>query len=922
VADKATAAVATDKASPAKASPPPATTTAPPATTAVSNSAAVADKGAVAPPEDVVELKGQTTFNPSEAWKTYLASVRKPTLVPAKFGTLAAGHLPIARDKGETYKTSGDGKLELAHPLFKDLPVAPYLSVGVDDSKISGRIAIPGAGDIFDAFTEFADKLQMVGFQLKRPPKPINEIQNGNLVLKAPNIPLSLAGWLSGNLEIGLENENITFKGTATVKVRGLAEGTLELARAATGAVSGKVSLAASIAKFSGTVTATYLNGEVSVTGQLSYTTEKMKGTVTVVVMEAAEAEKKAREQIDPENLVADSASDKEKKPEKFKKGERGIAGWGELDFAFTDWFTGKAKVIFGPAGYITVVGKIAPPKSLELMKERVWNTRLFGLDLKARYGVPYVADIHVGFSIELGAVARIGPAVLTDIVVDGVYSTDPTVFNSFSISGAFRISAYAGLNLRFEGKAGLTLLGHDVDFGAAITGKAGVKGYAEARPTLGYRETAGLDAGKKGEYYLKGHLELAAQPFVGLDGELFVRLDSPWWSPAPDKTWTWPLFSLEYPLPGEFGIAADIDYVIGSGQFPEIKWGKADFDSSKFTDSLLDDKIPPKKVGGDVPKAGSFKGEQPPPPTAPPSAPSGDAKAPGASEPKAGSPAAKGGAGGGQTPTEASNVPKDPAVAKRWLAGLEELARLQTHAEKDPEDEQEIAGHLDHIKKTYGFKDLRATAQGDEWIVHADMNPNATKKVRKMTSDAGKKLPSAKSGEEGSEYAARIGYPAPEPGYHWAIAAGKPVYKNNPGNAGPEMILNPGKRPPNFITWEKPPPGETEEKARFGEDTMHEYMDDKGYALITARGKSPFATGIDGIYEKAGGRPKYVVGEAKFGAARLKPGQLTRKWVEDRLLSAVENDQAKADDILSTKYQRWAVYVDAKGHAYHEVVP
>jgi hypothetical protein len=718
VADKAEASAT--KAPPAK-EPPAASTPAlkqDPGTTPISNGLAAGS------PPGVIELQGQPKFNASAAWKEFIASSKKPVVVPVQFGKLAHGELTMKRNKDDTLRTVKDGKLALAHPFFEKLPIAPYLAVEVDKDAIKGRIAVPGAGDIFDAISDSVDALNMVGFSLKKPAKPTNEIQNGNLVLDAPAIPLSIAGWLNGSLQIGLVNDKVTLKGNVAVKVKGLAEGSLDVERLANGTVSGKATIAANIAKFSGTVSATYLNGAVSITGTLTYTTEKLKGSVTVVVMEAAEAEKKAREQIDPANLVSEETSDADKKPEKFKKGERGVAGWGELDFAFTDWFTGKAKAIFGPAGYITIVGKIAPPKSVELMKEKPFNTRLFGADFTARYGVPYVADIHVGFGISLGASARIGPATLSDIVVEGVYSTDPTVLNKFAISGAFRISAYAGLNLRFEGKAGLTVLGHDVDLGAAITGKAGVKGYAEARPELGYREKADPVAGKKGEYYLKGHLEIAAQPFVGLEGELFVRLDSPWWSPAPDKTWTWPLFSLEYPLPGEFGIGADVDYVIGSDQWPTIKWGKADFDASKFTDSLLDDKIPAKKVGGDVPKAGKWQGEPAPPPTAPPAPAADGAKAPGAAQPKAGAPKPVGGKGGGQTPDEAANVPKTADTSKRWLEGMKALGELHERAEKDPEDAGEIARDLGKIKAAHGFVKLDAHAEGDYWLVEAELNP------------------------------------------------------------------------------------------------------------------------------------------------------------------------------------------------------
>ncbi|MEM7036151.1 MAG: hypothetical protein AAF570_04155, partial [Bacteroidota bacterium] len=69
--------------------------------------------------------------------------------------------------------------------------------------------------------------------------------------------------------------------------------------------------------------------------------------------------------------------------------------------------------------------------------------------------------------------------------------------------------------------------------------------------------------------------------------------LDSPWWSPAPDEKWTWPLGELTYPLPGALGIGADMEYVIGSGEWPEIQWGECDFSGDKFMTDLMNDHVP-----------------------------------------------------------------------------------------------------------------------------------------------------------------------------------------------------------------------------------------------------------------------------------------------------------------------------------------
>ena len=94
---------------------------------------------------------------------------------------------------------------------------------------------------------------------------------------------------------------------------------------------------------------------------------------------------------------------------------------------------------------------------------------------------------------------------------------------------------------------------------------------------------------------FIKGHAELAAQPFLALGGDLFVEVDSPWWSPLPDKKWTWPLGQLEYPLPGQFGIGADIDYVLGSKEYPQVTFSSAKFYSEKCMTDIMRGKAPPK---------------------------------------------------------------------------------------------------------------------------------------------------------------------------------------------------------------------------------------------------------------------------------------------------------------------------------------
>ena len=65
------------------------------------------------------------------------------------------------------------------------------------------------------------------------------------------------------------------------------------------------------------------------------------------------------------------------------------------------------------------------------------------------------------------------------------------------------------------------------------------------------------LGAAFRGTINIRGDLAIAAQPFLGLSGDLFVEIGAPWWSPVPDKKWTWPLGNKEWPIGGSFGIGA-----------------------------------------------------------------------------------------------------------------------------------------------------------------------------------------------------------------------------------------------------------------------------------------------------------------------------------------------------------------------------
>ena len=278
--------------------------------------------------------------------------------------------------------------------------------------------------------------------------------------------------------------------------------------------------------------------------------------------------------------------------------------------------------MIVDPKGFVTIIGKITPQKEFTLFEQKDYVKQLFKIEARAAYGLPVVGDIFIFANIGMDVFAKLGPAKFYNIVVDGTYSTDPDKAIDFSIRGSLNISAAAGARLRAEAGVGLEILDHDIKAGAGVNGIAGIKAYAEATPIIGYREKGAPGEDKKGEFYLRGELEVAAQPFLGLSGDLFIAIETPWWSPISDHKWTWPLFDKEWPLDTTMGLAASVDYVFGSGQWPKFDLKPAEFSSDKFMTNLYEDKAQ-SGPGKEVEKPTKWQEKNtptaPPPPKTPP---------------------------------------------------------------------------------------------------------------------------------------------------------------------------------------------------------------------------------------------------------------------------------------------------------------
>jgi len=562
----------------------------------------------------VVELKGNPEFTPSDAIAGAMPEGKKAA-VNVSFGQMAGGPIEVTKTKKGKYVAKRQC-VPLAHPLFASIgatlpDLKPCLIVRIDESKVKGFIGlaagakIPGDDDALAAHLKKApDILGLMGVRLDSLPKIINNIDGGQLHLGMKGVKINLGGAFSGTFNLEVIDEAVTFDGSAEVIVKGLAKGTLQLTRSPEGLITGKatVELIKDFKNFTGSAEVAWDGQAVTGQAKVGYAGEKLSGEITLILMEKGQAEQLEREKKAPPEEAKPAAKAVAPTPKKKpSKVDYAVFGEGDLTFAFNEWLNGTAHVIVDSKGFVTIIGKITPQKEFIFLEQKDYVKPIFKLEARASYGVPVVGNIFIFANVGMDAFAKLGPGKFYNIVVAGTYSTDPDKNKDFSIQGSINVSAAAGLRLRAEAGAGLEILGHDIKAGAGINGIAGIRGYAEATPVIGYREKGNPGEDKKGEFYISGDLEIAAQPFLGLSGDLFVELDSPWWSPAPDKKWTWPLFNKEWPIGGSLGVKASVDYVFGSKQWPSIEFKPVEFSAEKFMTDLYDDKTQAKSgEGGD----------------------------------------------------------------------------------------------------------------------------------------------------------------------------------------------------------------------------------------------------------------------------------------------------------------------------------
>jgi hypothetical protein len=667
--------------------------------------AAAGNQSAVS--SEVVDVSSNV-FNPTEKVRAEIEAQGAKGLdvrVIIK-GVTAEGRIRIRVDSSKNYDSIDKGSMPLLNAWTQQMG-GMYLNFTVKNNEIKGGYASLKAGgenknDWLQSLKKNSNLLGGLGLKVDNLPTPVNKFENGKLTLGVTNLKVEVGGFVTANFNLLIENTNKPkIDATADINVKGMAQGQLKLDNSQE-KLTGEVSLAINFKAFSGAAKVKYnADGTVDINGKGAYNSDKLSGEINFVATDLESANKFAKEAISAAGGKENVQNAPPPAPVPVPKAgakQRALAATGQLAFNLTKWFAGTVNVVVDGKGNITVIGKIAPPAEIELFKQRDWEKQLVKFEARAYYGVPLVGNLGLFANISLHALAKLGPAKIYQIEILGTYSTDPEVQKNIQISGSINISAYAGLRFRAEGGLVVEVVGHDIKFGVGLNADVGVKAYADARPTIGYRDP--------GVFYISGTLEMVAQPMLGLGGDFFIELDSPWWSPAPDKKWTWPLFSKEWPLTDPIGLSATVkDYVLGSGVVPEIELKKPEFDPSKFMTSMVDDTLP-KKSGGKGEGKGTFKedGSVPKPEVKPKRA---DKKTPEVKLGKKGR--APSGGKSGNPDKKAATEQDANKILKSSLDGLKNNA---------PYSKTELTKALGAIKGKVKGVSFNVQPQGDKWIV------------------------------------------------------------------------------------------------------------------------------------------------------------------------------------------------------------
>lgn len=488
-------------------------------------------------PDHVAELAGHPLLDDlADIQVLNILASDEPVAIPVRFASLAWGTIWIAGSiEGlQTFHTPQPNVIRLDHPGLPSLDDShiPALLVEVYGGVVFGEIVTvsnqlsmgpPGSGFRRIDTANISRVMALEDLQNLRIGAVENELGAGHLTFHVKDMSYDLDGVFPGHGHFGLDDERHILTANADIEAKGVKRQTVSVARDNLGQIRARADNISSELitpeghKLAGKLQALFERGVFDIRGTVTYSAGDIaRGQVTLLITDEATAWAAVRQRLGHQ---APPVTESTGAP-------HGLAfiGWGDIDFKVNEWLTGTGEVVLDPDGYVTALGQLRPTKVLTLFPLKASKPRNLITPEKHSVIVPvFEIPVELAATLTLKAHSSVGSATLSNIAVDGLFTTRPHQPSEFRISGIFAFPASAQVDLVAKGSVSLpSILSHLGSLEAEIDGNATLSAHALITPHIG-RRSHGTDP-SKASYYIGGRFNAAAALSLGLDGGVYIN--------------------------------------------------------------------------------------------------------------------------------------------------------------------------------------------------------------------------------------------------------------------------------------------------------------------------------------------------------------------------------------------------------------
>ena len=539
----------------------------------------------------------------------------------------------------DTYN-AGPFQMSLVHSdfdFFAKREKTLGMNVKITDSVIKGEVGVAPLGEFFqhlanstlhDAPSDFVFKDGLIQEALldADSENATSVVTSGTL--SGGFIDLIYAGWVDiGNFQTIIASYRLLdsqdkseWSASSDLDVMGMQPFKLNILRSAKGILSGmmaegeKILFAGSVEakgfKADTEIKASYLNQTLMIQGTGSFESKRAKGSIFFIVTDYATAKNHALNFLtdleasgpveegppNPTERLAFMASGnltiilfdgktKNRAKAAAKKLEGLALGTPSPGKTEIPPLQADAAFVVEPEGYITVSGQVRPvQQSFDLTNKQEY-TKTVDLGPPLPLGtlpLPYGLGVSFEFQAKAFASAFLDPIKLSDIFVEGVYSTNPRFPTELSMGAKLNVQAGVKVGVKFCLTISVDAVGGLISITLiekCIEGAIGMTGGIQAEPTIQIKKAPPADKDKAPpEYFIKGDLHLSAGGALKakLGDTLAIKVkdieDEEHKGAKPLKTWHYKNNerTKEKTL-GDRTVVAPMDLTLGSGEPPDV---------------------------------------------------------------------------------------------------------------------------------------------------------------------------------------------------------------------------------------------------------------------------------------------------------------------------------------------------------------